>query len=55
MTVARAATYLERVVQGNHSNVFPIGSGLSESKLDYGPGYRIYYGKEEDTEMPVNR
>lgn len=48
VSAARAAAYLERVVQGNHSNVFPIGSGLSEIKLDYGPGYRIYYGKEED-------
>lgn len=48
VTAARAATYVERVVQGNHSNVSPIGSGLSEIKLNYGPGYRIYYGKEKD-------
>ncbi|MEI6757904.1 MAG: type II toxin-antitoxin system RelE/ParE family toxin [Chlorobium sp.] len=45
---ARAAVYLERVVQGNYLNVAPIGSALSEIKLDFGPGYRIYFGKEDD-------
>ena len=45
---ARAAVYLERVVQGNCSNVAPVGSGLSEIKLDFGPGYRIYFAKEDD-------
>ncbi len=45
---ARAAVYLERVVQGNYSNVAPIDSALSEIKLDFGPGYRIYFAKEDD-------
>jgi putative addiction module killer protein len=45
---ARVAVYLERVVQGNYSNVAPIGFALSEIKLDFGPGYRIYFGKEND-------
>jgi putative addiction module killer protein len=43
------STYtLERVIDGNVSNVEPIGSGLSEIKLDLGPGHRIYFGKEGD-------
>ena len=45
---ARVNVYLERVIDGNVSNVEPIGSGLSEIKLDFGPGYRIYFGKEGD-------
>lgn len=47
VTAARAATYVERVVQGNHSNVSPIGSGLSEIKLNYGPGLQDLLWKRE--------
>ena len=43
LPAARATAYLERVVQGNYSNVLPIGSALSEITLDYGHGYRIYF------------
>lgn len=45
---ARVNACLERVIDGNVSSVAPIGSGLSEIKLDFGPGYRIYFGKEGD-------
>ena len=45
---ARVNVYLERVINGNVSSVAPIGAGLSEIKLDFGPGYRIYFGKEGD-------
>ncbi|MCX6179158.1 MAG: type II toxin-antitoxin system RelE/ParE family toxin [Chlorobiales bacterium] len=48
LSAARTAAYLERVVQGNYSNVSPIGSALSEIKIDFGAGYRIYFGKEDD-------
>lgn len=43
---ARVNVYLERITNGNFSSVAPIGAGLSEIKLDFGPGYRIYFGKE---------
>ncbi len=35
-----------RLEQGNFSNVEGVGSGVFEYKIDYGPGYRLYFGKE---------
>lgn len=29
---------------GNFSDSWPIGDGASENRIDFGPGYRIYYG-----------
>ncbi len=35
--------------QGNLSNAKGVGAGVSEYSLDFGPGYRIYFGKDGDT------
>jgi len=43
---AKVATALYRIEQGNLSNVKAVGKGVSEYKLDFGPGYRIYFGQE---------
>ena len=40
---ARVLVRIERLAAGNPGNVAPVGEGVSESKIDYGPGYRIYY------------
>ena len=32
--------------QGNFSNVRSLGAGVYENKIDFGPGYRIYFGKD---------
>lgn len=45
---AKAAVALYRLEQGNFSNVKPVGKGVSEYKIDFGPGYRIYFGQEGD-------
>jgi putative addiction module killer protein len=37
---------LIRMGQGNLSNVKGVGSGVFEYKIDFGPGYRIYFGKD---------
>jgi putative addiction module killer protein len=42
----KVRTALARMGNGNFSNVAPVGQGVSEYKLDFGPGYRIYFGKD---------
>jgi putative addiction module killer protein len=46
---ARVTRYLTRLEQGNTSNVKAIGEGVSELKVDFGPGYRIYFGMDGRT------
>ncbi len=45
---AKVTTMLEKIAQGNFSNVSPVGEGVSEYKLDWGPGYRVYFGRDGD-------
>jgi putative addiction module killer protein len=45
---AKVAAALVRLGQGNFSNVKGVGSGLYEYRIDFGPGYRIYFGKDGD-------
>jgi putative addiction module killer protein len=42
---ARAQARILRLRQGNPGDVKPIGEGISELRIDYGPGYRVYYIK----------
>lgn len=41
--VAKINTRIDRLAKGNPGDVEPIGEGCSEMKIDYGPGYRVYY------------
>jgi putative addiction module killer protein len=34
---------IDRLSRGNPGDVEPIGEGCSEMRIDYGPGYRVYY------------
>jgi putative addiction module killer protein len=46
---SKVTTALYRLKFGNFSNVRPVGSGVSEYKIDFGPGYRIYFGQDGST------
>ena len=35
--------------QGNFSNTKGVGAGVFECRIDFGPGYRVYFGKDGDT------
>ncbi|MEX2091934.1 MAG: type II toxin-antitoxin system RelE/ParE family toxin [Pirellulales bacterium] len=42
----KVRTAIARMENGNLSNVEPVGEGVSECKVHFGPGYRIYFGKD---------
>lgn len=45
---AKVVTAVLRMEQGNLSAVKGVGAGVLECRIDYGPGYRIYFGKDGD-------
>ena len=40
---------IRRLSLGNFGDVKPVGEGVSEIRIDYGPGYRIYYLRKKNT------
>jgi len=40
---ARVLARIDRLVDGNPGDVKPVGKGVSELRIDSGPGYRVYY------------
>ncbi len=46
---SKVATALVRMEQGNLSNAKGVEAGVSEYRLDFSPGYQIYFGKDGDT------
>ena len=42
---ARMDVRIRRLSLGNPGDVKPIGSGVSELRIDYGPGYRVYFSQ----------
>src|ERR1700744_3083530 len=46
---AKVSVALARLEQDNRSNVKGVGEGVLEYRIDWGPGYRVYFGVEGDT------
>ncbi|GIK56296.1 MAG: toxin, RelE family protein [Chloroflexota bacterium] len=42
---SRVLVRIERLAAGNPGDVKPVGEGVSELRIDYGPGYRVYFVK----------
>ena len=43
---ARVLTRIDRVRRGNFGDTKSVGDGVFELRLDFGPGYRVYFGRE---------
>jgi len=46
---SRVLVRIERLATGNPGDVKPVGEGVSELRIDYGPGYRVYFVKQGQT------
>jgi putative addiction module killer protein len=46
VTAARVDRYLRRVEAGNFGAAKPLREGVFELRMDFGPGHRVYYGRE---------
>ena len=46
MARAKIRIRLERLEDGNLGHTAPVGQGVMELKINYGPGYRVYFGQE---------
>ena len=45
---ARVLVRIERLASGNAGDVKPVGEGVSEMRIDYGTGYRVYFIKRDN-------
>ena len=45
----KVRTVLARIETGNLGDVKPVGQGVSERRITFGPGYRVYFGQDGDT------
>jgi putative addiction module killer protein len=48
MAAAKVDIALRRIATGNLSNVKGVGEGVLEFRIEFGPGYRVYFGRDGD-------
>lgn len=46
VAAAKLTVAVVRIGQGNFSNVKSVGGGVLEYRIDFGPGYRVYFGRD---------
>ena len=46
---ARVQARIERLIGGNPGDIRPVVSGVSELRINYGPGYRVYFQQKGST------
>jgi len=49
VTAARVDRYIRRLESGNFGAAKVVGEGVAELRLDFGPGYRVYFGRDGKT------
>jgi putative addiction module killer protein len=49
IAAAKITVAISRIRLGNLSNVKGVGGGVQEYRVDFGPGYRIYFGRDGET------
>jgi putative addiction module killer protein len=45
---AKVSVAVQRMEEGNFSSAKGVGEGVFESRIDFGPGYRVYFGRDGD-------
>jgi putative addiction module killer protein len=51
--MVRIAARIDRLALGNPGDVRPVGAGISELRIDYGPGYRVYFVQRGSTVVVI--
>ena len=49
VAAAKVAVAMARMESGNFSNTKGVGRGVHEYRIDFGPGYRLYFGRDGET------
>lgn len=49
VAAAKVVVALNKLERGAISNVKPVGEGVSEYRIDFGPGYRVYFGMDNQS------